>query len=83
MKFPGDNTITLGDEAVHEMLKAHAPAMFGSADARITKLSTTGYPPKLEIHFTTDPLPAPFILVPPSPPLVAEALPRADDDHPF
>lgn len=86
MKFPGDNVIQLGDESVHELLKNHAPTIFGDESARITKIGTTGYPAKLEIHFTTDPAPPVFAPPPPSSPVAVEAAPKlalSDDDHPF
>jgi len=85
MKFPGDNVIQLGDESVHELLKSHAPTIFGDESARITKIGTTGYPARLEIHFTTDPAPPPFVPPPPpeeAPPM-ASCKPDPDDDHPF
>jgi hypothetical protein len=88
MKFPGDNEITLTENAIRELLKAQAPALFGDDDARITKITTKTYPAGLVVTFTTDPE------VPPAPPRVREPrpsveaapmLPRVDGDdgHPF
>lgn len=88
MKFPGDNKITFTESAIRELLKEHAPTIFGDPGARITNIKTTSYTPGLEVTFTTDadptadPLPEP-------PPRVRELkpytppMPRADDDHPF
>ncbi len=54
MKFPGNNTVTLTQEAVRELLKEHAPTLFGNDAARITKIETKGYDNTLVISFTTD-----------------------------
>lgn len=90
MKFPGDNQITLTESAIRELLKAQAPALFGDEDARITAIKTQGYPAGLVVTFTTDPDPdsvgmvrAPRSRMTPEPLPVPDALPRADDDHPF
>lgn len=58
MKFPGNNVVKLTEAAVRELLKAHAPTLFGDPEARITKIETNGYDNCLEIHYTTDPDPA-------------------------
>jgi hypothetical protein len=78
MKFPGNNTLSLEDGAVQEMFRKYAPAIFGDADARITKIATTGYPARLEITFTTDPDP---MAAPPAPRIAADArlLPAAPE----
>lgn len=88
MKFPGDNKITFTESAIRELLKEHAPTIFGDPAARITNIKTTSYPPGLEVTFTTDadPLAEPVPEAPPrrrSLPEAAPSLPRADDDHPF
>lgn len=97
MKFPGDNKLTFTNDAIQALLKAHASAIFGDRDARITKIKVISYPEGLEVAFTTDPDPS--IPVPESDHF-PEALrlpghrpdresPRpvpaniADDDHPF
>lgn len=92
MKFPGDNKLTFTNNDIRELLKAHASAIFGDPDARITNIKTISYPEGLEVTFTTDPDPAdapvprpsrtralaePALETPPSAP------PRADDDQPF
>jgi len=64
MKFPGINTLALEDAAVQNMLRNHAPAIFGDPAARITKIQVTGYPARLEITFTTDPDPAEALPMP-------------------
>lgn len=81
MKFPGINTLALEDAAVQNMLRNHAPAIFGDPAARITKIQTTGYPVRLEITFTTDP--DPLAETPLEAPPMPNVLPAADDDHPF
>lgn len=88
MKFPGDNEITLTENAIRELLKAQAPALFGDDDARITKIAMKSYPPGLVVTFTTDPDPTEVVGAPrshttPEPLPVPDALPRADDDTPF
>ncbi len=93
MKFPGENEITLTEEAIRQLLKAQAPALFGDEDARITKIATKSWPSGLVVTFTTDPDPAAVIPVPRSsrthalpesaPEPMPSASPRADDDHPF
>lgn len=84
MKFPGDNEITLTEEAIRELLKAQAPTLFGDDDARITKITTKSWPAGLVVTFTTDPVPLP-------PPRrmerqtadIIHAAPPADDDLPL
>ena len=56
MNFPGDNTLTLTEDAMFEAVKLIMPAL---VNARIKSMSMTGYrPQKLCIEFTTDPAPA-------------------------
>ena len=88
MKFPGDNKLTFTNNAIRELLKAHASAIFGDPDARITNIKTISYPEGLEVTFTTDPDPAdapvpraPRMRVPADP--APESMQSADDDHPF
>lgn len=88
MKFPGDNKLTFTNNAIRELLKAHASAIFGDPDARITNIKTISYPEGLEVTFTTDPDPANVVRAPrsrmtPEPMPVPDVLPRADDDNPF
>ena len=88
MKFPGDNEITLTENAIRELLKAQAPALFGDDDARITKITTKSYPAGLVVTFTTDPDPAKAAIAPrsrmtPEPLPAPDVLPRSDDDGPF
>lgn len=68
MKFPGDNEITLTEDAIRELLKAQAPALFGDDDARITRITTKSYPAGLVVTFTTDPEipPPPRVRTPPA-----------------
>lgn len=95
MKFPGDNKITFTESAIRELLKEHAPTIFGDPSARITNIKTTSYPPGLEMTFTTDidPTAEP---APPPPPRRLDRAPRdtteaatprpigdVDDDHLF
>ncbi len=88
MKFPGDNKLTFTNNAIRELLKAHASAIFGDPDARITNIKTISYPEGLEVTFTTDPdptdAPVPRLsrrhtLPEPAP----ESPPSADDSDPF
>lgn len=93
MKFPGDNEITLTEDAIRELLKAQAPALFGDESARITKIATKSWPAGLVVTFTTDPdptnAPVPRLSrtrtpVPdPAPETPPSAGQRVDDDHPF
>ena len=54
MKFPGNNVVKMTEAAVRELLKEHAPTLFGDPQTRITKIETKGYENCLEISFTTD-----------------------------
>lgn len=88
MKFPGDNKLTFTNNAIRELLKTNASAIFGDSDARITNIKTISYPEGLEVTFTTDPDPSDIPRAPrtralPEPLPPPDSLPRADDDHPF
>jgi len=85
MKFPGDNKLTFTNNAIRELLRAHASAIFGDPDARITNIKTISYPEGLEVTFTTDTEepPIPQVQTPPAAVEAAPSLPRADCDRPF
>ena len=54
MNFPGTNSLTLNEDAIVAALRSILPMLVG---ARITSLQMCGYPTRLEVDFTTDPLP--------------------------
>ena len=60
MNFPGDNTITLTRETVHEIVRTYVAQLIGDK-ARVTTLRGDGYSsiPAIVATFTTDQAPAP------------------------